>query len=144
MSCLNMIVSLIPHLKKNTYICCLDPKSPKPIEDVLRSFKTVLSWNTSCRLIFKNANQFQSGPEWQLIKFSFSQRILLPFRFDVSSVSHSIKSWRGTLGVPNLSAEDEDEDAQCAISNSFLAKVHAEAALMYYITTFQVRLYSLM
>lgn len=112
--------------------------------------------------------------------------MLLPFRFDISSVSHLIKTWKEPSGVPNkieaedvgedegvsedenigedadeddgdgkdeaeAEAEDEDEDedgyedgyedAKHAISNSFLAKVHAEAALMFYITTIQVRLW---
>lgn len=34
--------------------------------------------------------------------------------------------------------EDWDEDAERAISNTFAGKVHAEAALMYFITTLKV------
>lgn len=126
-------------------ICCPDWKSPhKSIQDIIRSLKLVLSWQTSCQLIFKQAALFQSDSDWELVKFRFSPRVLLPFQFNVSSVSHLLKSWKQTSYDANKNDngdEEEDEDAEDVIYDAFEGKVHAEAALMYFIATLKVGFY---
>lgn len=108
----------------------------------------IVSWQASCRHIFKQATLFQSPLGWTLLKFRFSQKVLAPFPFSILSVSQLLKSWKSASDLYNKGEdededwdwddEDWDEDAERAISNTFAGKVHAEAALMYYITTFKV------
>lgn len=122
------------------YVCCPACKSlDRSIQDILRSLKLILSWQTSCRFVFKQATLFQTQSAWQLLKFRFAPGVLLPFQYDSTSASCLIRSWKSPSSEPNKDEEeDEDEDTAAVIFDTFQGKVHAEAALMYFITTLKV------
>lgn len=84
---------------------------------------------------------FQSRTSWEVWNFSYATKV--PFEFDSSFVSCLIKEWKGIPGGAskheNDNAEDGHKVTSHVIADTHEAKVHAEAALMYYIAAFKVR-----
>lgn len=107
----------------------------RSIEHLLRAMKSVLSWQTSCRHVFRKAARFQhKETQWRLSHFQYRNQALTPSMFDVDTVLPLIRAWQGPSSRPCGA-----EDAEAIISRTGKATVHAEAALMHWIATVKVR-----
>lgn len=96
--------------------------------------KSVLSWQISCRHVFRKAARFQhKATQWRLSQFRYRKHVSTPCAFDIETVLPLIRTWQGPSSSPCGA-----EDAKAIISRTGEATVHAEAALMHWIATVKV------
>lgn len=103
---------------------------------LLQGMKTILAWQTSCRNLFKEAQQFQNDQfKWQLSRFCYKYEVLNPYVLQINEVGPLLEELRG----PDATLLDR-KFVDKIINRAGTAKVHAEPALMHYISTVQVSL----
>ena len=107
---------------------------------LLQGLKTVLAWQTSSRHIHKKATYFGQRVDGKQVKFCLSRfcyhkDVLQSTAFDVDAVLPLLREWQAPLDNPYTR-----QQAESIIHRTLNAKVHAEAALMDWITTKEVGL----
>ncbi|KAE9384597.1 hypothetical protein BT96DRAFT_1007911 [Gymnopus androsaceus JB14] len=102
---------------------------------LLQGLKTVLAWQTSSRHIHQKATYFGQLVDGKLVKFRLSRfcyhkDVLQSTAFDVDAVLPLLREWQAPSDNPYTR-----QQAESIIHRTLNAKVHAEAALMDWITT---------
>ncbi|KAE9385165.1 hypothetical protein BT96DRAFT_950034 [Gymnopus androsaceus JB14] len=102
---------------------------------LLQGLKTVLAWQTSSRHIHQKATYFGQLVDGKLVKFRLSRfcyhkDVLQSTAFDVDAVLPLLREWQAPSDNPYTC-----QQAESIIHQTLSAKVHAEAALMDWITT---------
>ncbi|KAE9388853.1 hypothetical protein BT96DRAFT_947295 [Gymnopus androsaceus JB14] len=107
----------------------------KAVAHLLQGLKTVLAWQTSSRHIHQKATYFGQLVDGKLVKFRLSRfcyhkDVLQSTAFDVDAVLPLLREWQAPSDNPYTR-----QQAESIIHRTLNAKVHAEAALMDWITT---------
>lgn len=109
------------------------------ISRTLQSLRTVLAWHTSCRHIFKKTSYFQFDNTTKISKLCYTDEALPPIPLTIEEASTFLNDFRGPSDKPLA-----EEIARRILHQTWDAKVHAEAALMQWISSEYVGYFSLL